>query len=326
MKKVENAQDLNPKSNSQMIKGYTIKRRRIYRVKLQIADIIIQMKSKFKGELFTKKNSWRFNNFIYRGNKKPHIILDVKVVNNLPNLNGAKRFFLTTHPDSNQTNWSLYRRKDEAILRSYARKKKQHIVLNSAFDKGTVYISKEGNLKWKLTDIIYDTLQIILINYLIKRDGIFVHAIGLRDIDSKGIIFPGKTGTGKTTLARLWHRHSRATILNDDRIIIRKIKRSFFIYGSPWHGDFGDYLISKIDSAKLTNLLFIYHSNNNSLKPISKKEAFNLLYPNLFPTFWDKRGLNKTIIFCEDLIENLPRYTLGFRKDKEIVNFVRRIK
>jgi len=320
--------DAKPKSDVQMVKGYKIKGKSLYRVKLQIADIIIQMQSEFKGELFTKKNSWRFENFMHRGNKKPHIILNVKVVDRLPKLNSAKRFFTTVHPDSKEVNWSLYRRNSRYILRTFLAQKKQYIVLNPEFDKGVVYVlrDKSKDTEWKLTEIIYDALQIILINYLTKRDGIFVHAVGVKDIDGTGRVFIGKSGSGKSTLARLWHSHSRAVILNDDRIIIRKIKGKFFIYGSPWHGDFSDYLISKIDSAKPPCLLFIHHSRKNILKPISKRQAFELLYPNLFPTFWDKKGLRKTIFFCLDMIENLPCYSLGFRNDKDIIGFLRRIR
>jgi len=319
--------DAKPKSDVQMLKRHKIKGKSFYKVKLQIADIIIQMQSEFEGELFTKENSWRFDNFMHRGNKKPHIILEVKVVNRLPNLNGAKRSFTTVHPDSKEVNWSLYRRNSRYILRTFLAQKKQYIVLNLKFDKGVVYVlrDKSKDAKWKLLEIIYDALQIILINYLTQRDGIFVHAIGVKDIDGTGRVFIGKSGSGKSTLARLWHSHSRAVILNDDRIIIRKTKGKFFIYGSPWHGDFSDYLISKIDSAKPPRLLFIHHGRNNILKPISKRRAFNLLYPNLFPTFWDKKGLDKTIFFCLDMIENLPCYSLGFRDDKGIIGFVRRM-
>jgi hypothetical protein len=316
------------KFDSEMIKGYKTKSKSFYRVKMRIADITIQIESRFKGEFFIKEDSRWYNNFIYEGTKKCHIVLKVKVVDKLPKLNGAKRLFFTIHPDSNKINWGLYKRNGRYILRTFTPDKKQHIVLNSAFGKGIAYVlpDKEGNLKWKPTDIVYDSLQIILINYLIQRNGVFVHAIGLKDIDNKGVIFIGKAGSGKSTLARLWYKYSRATILNDDRIIIRKIKGSFFIYGSPWHGDFSDYLISKVDSAKPTNLLFIHHKRKNSLKSVSKKEAFNLLYPNLFPTLWDKKGLSKAIIFCQDLIENLPGYSLGFSKDKAVIDFVRRIK
>lgn len=321
--------DSKPKSDDvQMLKGYEIKGKSLYRVKLQIADIIIQIESRFKGELFTNEDSWRYENFINRGNKKPHIILDVKVVGKLPKLNGARRFFITSYPDPNQVDWSLYRRDSRYILRTFLADKKQDIVLNSKFDKGVVYVpqDKGKDTEWKLTDIIYNALQIILINYLTKTDGILVHAIGLKDIDGTSRVFIGKSGSGKSTLARLWHSHSRAVILNDDRIIIRKTKGKFFIYGSPWYGEFNDYLISKIDSARPPALLFIHHNKNNILKPISKRQAFNLLYPNLFPNFWDKRGLNKTIFFCLDMIENLPCYSLGFRNDKDIIGFVRKIK
>jgi len=318
-----------PISNLNSKRDYTLKAKGFQkRIKLKIAGIIIQMKSNFKMKSATEEDSWRFNNFIYKRSKRPHINLEVKIVKDFPKLKEAKRLFLTMHPDSQSINWALYKRNNRYILRAYPANKKQHIDLNTTFNKGIVYLllDKKRNLTWDSTNVIYDSLQIILINYLSKRDGIFVHAMGLKDTDNKGRIFIGQTFTGKTTLARIWHKYSRAKILNDDRIIIRKIGRGFFIYSSPWHGDFSDYLISKTGSAKPVNLLFIRHGRKNSLQPVSKKKAFGLLHPNLFPPFWDKRGLSKNISFEKNLIESLPCYSLSFRKDKEIIDFVRKIK
>jgi hypothetical protein len=313
---------------SELIKSCNIKGKHLYRVKLQIADIVIQIESRFKGELFTEEDSWRYENFIHRGNKEPHIVLKVKVVDRLPELNGAKKLFTTIHPESKDVNWGLYRKDSRYILKTFVEEKKQYIVLNSRSDRGVVYVQRHKNkdAEWKLLEIIYDALQIILINYLTQKDGIIVHAVGVKDVDGTGRIFIGESDSGKSTLARLWNNYSRAVVLNDDRIIIRKIKESFFIYGSPWHGDFSDYLISKIDSAEPVNLLFIRHSKNNILNPISKGQAFTLLYPNIFPTFWDKKGLNKTISFCIDVIGNLPCYSLGFKNDKNVISFSRKIK
>jgi hypothetical protein len=168
---------------------------------------------------------------------------------------------------------------------------------------------------------------VLLINYFAQRNaGIFTHAIGIRELDGKGLLFAGKSGSGKSTTARLWYKHSKAMVLNDDRIIIRKLKDKFFIYGSPWHGAFSDYLISRIESAPLEKLFFIYRAPKNTVRQIPKKEAFNLLYPTLFPTFWDKGCLENIVSFCQDLIKKTPCYKLGFVNDNRIIRFVRTIK
>ncbi|MCK4809518.1 MAG: hypothetical protein KAS99_01095 [Candidatus Omnitrophica bacterium] len=302
-------------------------------VKLRIADTIIQMKSRFPLEQFTKEEERaqageRFDNFFYKGRQTPHILVNVEIVDKLPEIKKTKPVFITYHFQDGSENWRLLKRGKSYVYKSPLEDKKQAMLVNKAFDRVTAYLlpKKQKGKVWNTSDIIYDFLQVLLINYFaLNKQGIFTHSIGVKDLNGKGLLFAGKSGAGKSTTARLWHKHSKAMVLNDDRIIVRKLKKKFFIYGAPWHGDFSDYLESHIESARLEKLFFIHHSPKNTIRQISRKRAFNLLYPALFPTFWDKGCLENIISFCQDLVKTVPCYSLGFVNDRKVIDFVRRV-
>ncbi len=302
-------------------------------VKLKIADIIIEMQSDFALEQLTKEEqrlevAERFKNFFHNGRQKPHIRIRVEIVDRLPQVRKTEPVFITYHFEDGSENWRLLKKDNAYIYKCPLKDKKQLMLVNETFDRVTAYLKpkKDKGRVWNISDIIYDFLQVLLINYFaLKKGGIFTHAIGVKDLDGEGLLFAGKSGSGKSTTARLWHKHSKAMVLNDDRIIVRKRNGKFFIYGSPWHGEFSDYLASRIESAPLEKLFFIHHSSKNGVKWISEKTAFSLLYPALFPTFWDKECLENTVSFCQDLIRSVPCYSLGFVNDKRVIRFVRKI-
>jgi hypothetical protein len=305
-----------------------------YFVKLRIADIIIQMYSRFALEKLSKEEERlqmleRFKNFLYKGRQKPHILIEVEILDKLPNAPKAKPIFITYHFQDGSENWRLLKKGKGYIYRSPLQDKKQVMLVNENFDRVTAYLlpKKDKGKVWNISDIIYDFLQVLLINYFSQRNqGIFTHAVGIRDLGKKGLLFTGKSGCGKSTTARLWYKHSKAMVLNDDRIIVRKIKGKFFIYGCPWHGDFSDYLSSRIESAHLTKLFFIHHAPKNIVRPILERQAFQLLYPAMFPAFWDKMCLENIVSFCYDLVRSVPCFSLGFVNNKKIIDFVRDIK
>mgnify|MGYP001566702602 CR=1 FL=1 len=302
-------------------------------VKLKIADIIIEAKSKFGLQALTEEEerqrvAERFNNFFYNGNGKPDIRIKVEIVNKLPAISQTKHIFTTYHFQDGSENWRLLKKGSAYIYKSPLKEKKQVMLVNGSFDKVTAYLlpKKQKGKVWQINDIIYDFLQVLLINYFaLHKKGIFVHSIGVKDLDGLGLLFAGKSGAGKSTTARIWHKHSKAMVLNDDRIIVRKLNGRFFIYGSPWHGEFSDYLESRIESAPLKKLFFIHHAPKNSVRVISQKWAFNLLYPAFFPPFWDKGCLENTASFCQDLLKNVTCYNLGFVNNKRVIGFVRKI-
>jgi len=304
-----------------------------YKIKLRIADTIILMQSNFALEKVTQEEerlqvAERFNSFFYSGRQRPDILIKINIVDKLPQIPNTKPVFITHHFQDGSENWRLMQKGNTYIYRSSVEMKKQLMLVKRTFDRVRAYLlpKESKGWVWNYTDIIYDFLQVLLINYFaLKKKGIFTHSIGAKDLDGKGLLFTGKSGAGKSTTARLWHKHSKAMVLNDDRIIVRKKNGKFFIYGSPWHGEFSDYLVSRIESAPLEKIFFIHHAPENTAREITQKEAFNLLYPALFPTFWDKGCLENIVSFCQDLIRSVPCFSLGFVNDKKIIDFVRKI-
>ena len=302
-------------------------------VKLKIADIIIKMESSFKYEKMTEEekkasHSERYNNFFYYGKDRLDVFIKVKIVKKLPQISCAKHMFTTFHFQDGSANWKLYKKGNIYIYKTPLEGKLQLMLVNKTFDRVTAYVlpKKEKGWVWNSTDIVYDFLQVLLINHFaLKNKGIFTHSIGVKDLDGSGLLFNGKSGAGKSTTARIWYKHSKAMVLNDDRIIVRKMKGKFLIYGSPWHGEFSDYLDSRIESAFLKKIFFIHHAKENHARKLSPKDAFRLFYPALFPTFWDKRCLENVVSFMQDLIKNVPCYRLGFVNNKKVIDFVRRI-
>lgn len=303
-------------------------------INLKIAETIIHLVSKFEIENLSPEEkrlqeSERFNNFLYPGKAEPDIIIKINIVKELPKVSNSKYIFITTHPFSGRDNWQLLKKGRLYIYRCNLRDRQQLIFIDENFAKARAYLLPKNNKDWvwSFIDIIYDFLQVLLINYFgLKKQAIFVHAFGIKDIDGQGLLFAGKSGAGKSTSARLWHKHSKAMILNDDRIIVRKFKDRFFISGSPWHGDFSDYLYSRIESSLLSKLFFIHHTSSNRVRQLSQQDAFKYLFPVLFAAFWDRQCLENTISLCSDLLNSVPSYRLGFVNDKRIIDFVRRPK
>lgn len=305
-----------------------------YKINLKIADTIILMQSRFPLERLSAEEqklqvAERFDNFFYKGSQRPDILIDIEIVDKLPNISNAKPVFITYHFQDKSENWRLLKQGDNYIYKCPLEDKKQVMLVNKTFNRVKAYLlpKKNKGKVWNKTDIIYDFLQVLLINYFAQRNqGIFTHSVGIKDVDGRGLLFAGKSGAGKSTTARIWHKDSKAMVLNDDRIIVRKVNGKFFIYGSPWHGEFSDYLASRIESVPLKLIFFIHHSPENIATQISPKPAFNLLYPALFPTFWDKNCLENIAVFCDDLVKNVPCYRLGFVNNKKVIRFVRKQK
>jgi len=167
----------------------------------------------------------------------------------------------------------------------------------------------------------YPLDELLLVNLLAQGRGVDVHACGASDSKGNGHLFVGRSGAGKTTLARLWQNQSGITILSDDRIILRPRGTALWMYGTPWHGEAE---LASPGRAPLTRVYFLTKGIKNELVPLSKSEAAIRLFACSFPPYYSREGLDFTLSFLEEVVKNIPCYELRFLPDKRAVEFILR--
>jgi hypothetical protein len=162
--------------------------------------------------------------------------------------------------------------------------------------------------------------EVLMVCLLAQRRGLMVHACGIDD-SGKGYLFAGNSTHGKTTMAKLWKDH--AVILNDDRIVIRKKGDHFWMYGTPWHGE---YTGVSPQGVPIEKIFFLHHADRNSVKKCNGASAASMLLARSFPPLWDAEGMKFTLDFCSQLVSAVPCFKLDFVPDENIVDFVRCVK
>ena len=111
---------------------------------------------------------------------------------------------------------------------------------------------------------------------LALRNTVLIHGSSLMK-DGNAFLFCAPSGTGKSTHTRLWREvyGSDVVMINDDKPLVRVSKDgSPMIYGTPWNGK---HHIGAPISAPLRNICFLERSENNSIYPVNKIDAFQRL-------------------------------------------------
>ncbi len=223
------------------------------------------------------------------------------------------------------TTWSLYSNRGKYVLQDCSFESNslpdRVVFLESDFKSGDIYVRNDGSNQNLLPDPLgYPLNQVLMIILLSLRKGLMLHACGIDD-RGYGYLFLGNSTHGKSTMARLW-LENHATVLNDDRIIVREADGAFWIYGTPWHGDFKELSPKGLPICKI---FFLRHGEKNSVVPKSGVEAVSMLLTRCFPPIWDKKGIEYTMGLCHRIVNKIPCYELSFDPDRKIVNFVRNI-
>lgn len=112
----------------------------------------------------------------------------------------------------------------------------------------------------------------------------------------KAYMFLGKSGTGKSTHARLWLKHINGTdLVNDDNPVVRMTgEGSFTIYGSPWSGKTPCY---RNVSYPLGDIVLLSQAPHNKIRRLKGIEAYAALVPSISGKRWDRKiadGLHRT--------------------------------
>lgn len=166
----------------------------------------------------------------------------------------------------------------------------------------------------------YPLDELVVINRLALADGIEVHGCGIVDTNGRGYLFAGQSGAGKSTIARLWSA-AGATVLSDDRVVLRNDGDGVVMHGTPWHGDAA---YAEPRSAPLTGILFLRQAPLHGIVPLLAAHAGGLLFSCAFPVFHSARALERNLAFIERTVSTVPVVALEFAASPDVVSFVRR--
>lgn len=168
----------------------------------------------------------------------------------------------------------------------------------NTFRKGMETIAVESFLR-----ICYSFLAI-------EHEGLLLHSAGVLR-DDNGYIFPGQSGTGKSTIASL--ATAKETILSDEMVVVRKSEGDYLVYSTPFYGtnesteqNIGAYLKAAFLPVKDDE---VYLKETRPAQALSR-----LLASVLF--FSQEPSLNERLMgIATDVVARVPFYEMHFRRD-----------
>lgn len=155
--------------------------------------------------------------------------------------------------------------------------------------------------------------RINLQGVLLRKEVMILHSSFIIH-NNKSILFTAPSGTGKSTQANLWERFKGAEIINGDRSAIGTRNGQYFAYGLPFSGSSN---ICKNKEAPLKAIVALEQSKINSVRKLSKMEAFKILLGQVAINRWNKRDMELAMNLIESLIDKVPVLLLSCRPDKE---------
>ena len=220
--------------------------------------------------------------------------------------------------------WKLYRRREAwcIVLQAPALGPEpyQIAVVESDFSKGDVY-TRDGAPHRGLGahGLGYPMLEVLFVNLLSRGRGVLLHACAVSD-NGRGFLFAGTSGAGKSTMADLWKERKGATILSDDRVIVREMDGCLWAYGTPWHGDVS---LCSPERVRVDHVFVLRHGDENGVSRLEAPNALTGLFARSFPTYWYPEGMAFSLDFLGRVSQVVPCYELAFLPDPTTIDFVR---
>ena len=173
----------------------------------------------------------------------------------------------------------------------------------------------------------YPIDQLILMNHLATRSGLIVHSAGL-EVDGAGLVFPGASQAGKTTLSNLLTDAGLGeALLSDDRMILRADGDGscegdrFSAWGTPWPGDAG---VARNACVPLRALFFLVQDESPAIVPLAPAAGARRMFPVISCPWWDRELVAGVLDTIERLVAAVPCYEFHFRRDQIAVEMLRR--
>ena len=146
------------------------------------------------------------------------------------------------------------------------------------------------------------------------QDTFLFHGSALA-VGGEGYIFTAKSGTGKSTHARLWREMfgDRVVMVNDDKPLIRVTGDTACVYGTPWDGK---HRLSSNVSVPVRAVCILERGAENSIEGINISDAMPMLIQQAYRPS-DPAALQKTLTLIDKMTSCVKLYRMKCSMDPE---------
>jgi hypothetical protein len=171
--------------------------------------------------------------------------------------------------------------------------------------------------------LLVEVLPLPVVALLSGHQGLFLHSCAVA-LEQDGILFTGVSGSGKSTMAGLWHRFGppSSRVIDDEHILARQVDESALLYGAPWSRGPRAATFSR---TPLKAVFFLSHSRQNQCITLSPSEALAEFLSQVFLPLWSRDQLELTLQTGAALLQGVPCYQLPFFPDERVVGFVQEV-
>lgn len=165
-----------------------------------------------------------------------------------------------------------------------------------------------------LTDRYYELTAVYrkIAESLVDYNIILFHGSCLA-VDGEAFIFTAKSGTGKSTHARLWREKfgDRCVMINDDKPLLEITDTGVVVWGTPWNGK---HRLGTNTSAPLSAICILERAAENNIR----RQSLLAVFPEIFSQtyrFSDPEKMRKTLVLLETAMNRVGLFRLGCNMD-----------
>jgi hypothetical protein len=144
---------------------------------------------------------------------------------------------------------------------------------------------------------------------LLDRGGLVLHASSLARL-GRGHVFCGRSGAGKTTVARL---STDAALLSDELSIVTVREGAVRCHGTPFWGELARG--GENQAVPLTGLYFLHQGADHALRPLGRRQVVERLLPNVLFFGREPALTSRVLAIAADLADAVAGFDLTFRRD-----------
>lgn len=161
-------------------------------------------------------------------------------------------------------------------------------------------------------------LRVLLGLYLPSREGVLLHASAVCS-EGKGYLFAGRSGAGKSTVARLLS--GVAQVLSDELVVARRSTEGWRVYSTPFWGEFGSPGVNL--SAPLQGIYLLQHASQHRVERLPLRRALSAVLQCSLQFAEGEQVAEWMLNTTSALVREVPVYRLHFLPDIGFWDLVR---